>query len=89
MSAYQDQINVGISKVCDEKSFTHWSVIVVTWTLHVHASKTWCWTKQTDWLPVGGPWPMKVAMEFRPSAISLKVLLHETSARLAWGGLST
>lgn len=40
MSAYQDQINVGISKVCDEKSFTHWSVIVVTWTLHVHASKT-------------------------------------------------
>jgi len=27
---------------------------------------------------LGGPWPMKAAMEFRPSAISLKVWLRKT-----------
>jgi len=30
----------------------------------------------------GGPWPMKAAMESRPSAVSLKVRLHETSQTL-------
>jgi len=64
-------------------SFRQWSVIVRTSTLHFHMkrNKTNC-----DWLlymsvrqPLGGPWPMKAAMESRPSAVSLKVWLRETN----------
>ncbi len=49
--------------------------------------KTWSWTKQTvigcltcrsNGL-MGGPWPMKAAMDSRPSAVSLKVWLRETN----------
>ncbi len=48
--------------------------------------ETWRWTKQTvigcltrrsNGL-MGRPWPMKAAMDFRPSAVSLKVWLRET-----------
>ncbi len=30
---------------------------------------------------MGGPWPMKAAMDSRPSAVSLKVWLRETRAQ--------
>ncbi len=33
---------------------------------------------------MGGPWPMKAAMDSRPSAVSLKVWLGETKPALAW-----
>ncbi len=58
-------------------------VIVVTFP----RLETWHWTKQTvigcltcrsNGL-MGGPWPMKAAMDSTPSAVSLKVWLRETS----------
>ncbi len=66
------------------ESFTHRSVIVVTFP----RPETWRWTKRTvigcltcrsNGL-MGGPWPMKAAIYSRPSAVSLKVWLRETSS---------
>ncbi len=63
-------------------SFTHRSVTVATFP----HPETWRWTKRTvigcltcrsNGL-MGGTWPMKAAMDSRPSAVSLKVWLRET-----------
>ncbi len=92
-SAYQDQLNAGFSKVCEIFKFcgiesticprvSH-TVIVVTFP----CTETWSWTK---WAVIGcltcrsnglmgGPWPINAAIYSRPSAVSLKVWLFETS----------
>ncbi len=69
------------------ESFTHRSVIVATFP----RPETWRWMKETvigcltcqsNGL-MGGPWPMKAAMDSRTSAVSLKVWLRETTFGLA------
>ncbi len=71
------------------QSFTHRSVIVATFT----RPKMWRWMKRTvigcltcrsNGL-MGGPWPMKAAIDSRPSAVSLKVWLCETNAHKVKG----
>ncbi len=93
-NAYQDQINTGFSKVCEifkvrgidslkcVREF-HTPVCCcgdISTPRNVTLNETNC-----DWLfdmsvkrLMGRPWPMKATIHSRPSAVSLKVWLHET-----------
>ncbi len=95
-NAYQGQLNAGFSKVCEIfkvrgiESFkyirefhtpvcycgdisTHRNVMKLT--------VIGCLTCRSNGL-MGGPWPMKAAIYSRPSAVSLKVWLRETTVTL-------
>ncbi len=85
-------LNARFSKVCEIfkvhsiESLKYRSGIVVTFprTKNVTLNETSC-----DWLfdmsvngLMGGPWPINAAIYSRPSAVSLKVWLRETSKRI-------
>ncbi len=87
-NAYQDQLNAGFSKLCEIfkvcgiESLKYISVCYcddISMPRNVMLNETTC-----DWLfdmsVMGGPWPMKAAIYSRPSAVSLKVWLRETSS---------
>ncbi len=93
-NAYQSQLNAGFSKVCEifkvrsieslkyirefHTPVCYCGDISTPW--NVTLNKTSC-----DWLfdmsvkLMGGPWPMNAAIYSRPSAVSLRVWLCETS----------
>ncbi len=94
-NAYQDQINAGFSKECEILKFCsieslkyvrdYYTPVCycgdISMPRNVMLNETNC-----DWLfdmsvkrPHGGPWPIKPAIYSRPSAVSLKVWLRETS----------
>ncbi len=94
-SAYQDQLNAGFPKVCEIFKVCGIESLKYVWEFHtpvcycgdISTPETWRWTKQTvigcltcqlNGL-MGGPWPINAAIYSRPSAVSLKVWLHETS----------
>ncbi len=91
-NAYQGQLNADFSKVCEifkvrgiaSLKYVR-SGIVVTFP----HTEMWRWTKRTvigcltcrsNGL-IGGPWPINAAIYSRPSAVSLKVWLRETSVK--------
>jgi len=66
----------------------HADLIVRKLMLHFHApehdaepNELWLVALQLLY-SLGGPWPMKAVMEFRPSAVSLKIWLSQTTVRL-------
>ncbi len=87
-SAYQDKLNAGFSKVCEifkvcgieSLNCVREFYTPVCYCGDIFTPETWRWTKRTvigcltcrsNGL-MGGPWPMKAAMDSRPSAISLR-----------------
>ncbi len=94
MKAYQDQLNAGFSKVCEickvlgidslkyvqefYKPVCYCGDISTPLNMMQHK------TNLIDWLfylygLLDGPWPLKAAKVPRPSAVSLKVWLCETT----------
>ncbi len=90
-SACQDQLNAEFSKVCENfkvRGIESYPRVLHTGLLlwqHFHAPKHDCGTKRNvigcftcqSYGLLGGPWPSKVP---RPSAVSLKVWISETSS---------
>ncbi len=93
-SAYQDQLIAGVSKTCEKckvhgiESFKYVREFYtpvcycdnISTPLNMTRHKTKCGCQSYGLS--GVPWPFKVAKVPRPSAVSLKVWLHETSTPL-------
>ncbi len=94
-SAYQDQLNAGFSKVCEIFKVCGIESLQYVREFHtpvcycgdisMHRNVTmnetncdWLLTCRSNGL-MGGPWPINAAIYSRPSAVSLKVWLRETT----------
>ncbi len=92
-SAYQDQLNAGFSKVCEifkvcgmeSLKYVREFFTPVYYCGDISTPRNVMMNEMNcDWLTcqskslMGGPWPMKAAMDSRPSAVSLKVWLRKT-----------
>ncbi len=99
-NAYQGQLNAGFSKVCEifkvrgieslkyvrEFHTPVWYCGDISTHRNVTLNETNC-----DWLfdmsvngLMGGPWPINPAIYSRPSAVSLKIWLRETTQKLTF-----
>ncbi len=93
-NAYQDQLNAGFSKVCEifnvcsivslkyvREFYTpvcNCGDISTPRNVTLNGTNCDCFSSRSNGL-MGGPWPMKAAMDSRLSAVSLKVWLRETT----------